>query len=123
MMTFEKHYKMSSKDKKVSSTKVALTLMQLALVDVRLSASDFKLYCSLVHIWMDRKSPRVIEVRRRDVMQASLIRSKTTFHKAIETLLQANYINYSPTFHPARYSEIEIVLQPTTRFNNSSFFS
>lgn len=96
----------------IPSSRDSMALMGNALVDIRLSAAAFKLYCAIIYVWTLRKRPRCIAVKRLNLMNASLIRSTTTYHKAIQNLSRANYIRYFPTFHPTKYSEIEIVLIP-----------
>src|SRR5687767_14524251 len=85
-------------------------LLKRALRDKKISPSDFKLFYCLIYLWTLKKCPRIIAVKRDEIMEFASIGSKTTYHKAIAKLTKAMYINYTSTFHPGKSSLIEIFL-------------
>lgn len=49
-------------------------------------------------------------VSRRKIMDLAHIRSLMTYHKCIRELQQYGYIRYTPSYHPAFGSEVQILV-------------
>jgi hypothetical protein len=51
-----------------------------------------------------------VKISRIEIMKLAKIKSVTTFHKCIKQLVQTEYINYVPSYHPAKASAVVFCL-------------
>lgn len=68
--------------------------------DVRLGSTHISLYTVLCLAWLVNGSKKTFTISRRQVMRASRIKSKTTYHKVINELKLLGYVDYQPSFDP-----------------------
>jgi hypothetical protein len=82
------------------------TYLNRVASDARLKPSHISLFTALCRAWLlsDCKNPYTVS--RRQLMRASHLNSKTTYHKAISDLQRLGYIQYQPSFHPHKASSI-----------------
>lgn len=52
------------------------------------------------------------QVSRPKLMRFSRIRSLATYHKNIKDLVDFGYIEYNPSWHPQRGSQIRLIVEP-----------
>jgi hypothetical protein len=64
---------------------------------------------ALCHSWTASQFQRAYRISRRELMNASRIRSKATYHKVIKELQTFGYLKYSPSYHPIKASEVELI--------------
>lgn len=67
---------------------------------IRLGSTLISLYTVLCLAWMVNGNKKTFTISRKQVMRASRIRSKTTYHKVINELKLLGYVNYQPSFDP-----------------------
>ncbi len=77
--------------------------------DHRLKPVHLSLSLALCHIWIRSRFQRHYRISRRTLMEASRIRSRATYHKAIQELQKFGYLKYFPSYHPMKASEIELL--------------
>jgi hypothetical protein len=77
--------------------------------DSRLKPVHISLSVALCHRWTLGRFQRSYRVSRRILMQASRIRSKATYHRALRELQGFGYFRYKPSYHPAKGSEITML--------------
>lgn len=77
--------------------------------DDRLKPVHISLSLALCHSWIRSRFQRHYQISRRTLMRASRIRSRATYHKAIQELQRFGYLKYSPSYHPVKASEVELL--------------
>ena len=77
--------------------------------DNRLRPIHISLAVALCQRWISNQLQQPYRVSRRVLMSASRIRSKATYHKALKELQAFGYLKYSPSYHPRKASEVEIL--------------
>src|SRR5688500_18645903 len=77
--------------------------------DSRLKPVHISLSIALCHSWVLNQFQHPYKISRSLLMAASRIRSKATYHKALKELQAFGYLKYSPSYHPVRASEVEIL--------------
>lgn len=77
--------------------------------DNRLKPVHISLSIALCHSWIANQFQRSYRVSRSILMKDSRIRSKATYHKALNDLQKYGYLKYLPSYHPRRASEVEIL--------------
>jgi hypothetical protein len=81
--------------------------------DNRLKPVHISLSIALCHSWITNQFRRSYKVSRGILMKDSRIRSKATYHKALNELQKYGYFKYFPSYHPQKASEIEILDEQT----------
>lgn len=79
--------------------------------DNRLKPVHISLSLALCHSWIRSRFQTHYRISRRTLMKASRIRSKATYHKAIQELQRFGYLKYSPSYHPIKASEVELLTE------------
>src|ERR1017187_1568752 len=90
---------------------VLSSFLQHAQHDARVSSTHISVYCALFEQWLANDCVNPFAITRRKVMGLSKI-SIATYHKCISELQAFGYILYSPSYHPAKGSSIDILRQP-----------
>ena len=80
------------------------------LKDQRTSSAQLAIYLAILVLYQMRGDSNQVNVSRREVMQLAKINSFCTYHKAISSLIEFNYINYIPSYHPGKKTLIVFVL-------------
>ncbi|MDB5232038.1 MAG: hypothetical protein JWN76_2843 [Chitinophagaceae bacterium] len=74
--------------------------------DSRLKAYHLVLYTSLVLCYVKQGGQTSFRISRSRLMKYSRIQSVNTYHKYMQDLVAYGYIDYIPSYHPARGTEI-----------------
>ena len=82
--------------------------------DDRLNPTHISLYMALFQEWNSSRFADGFYVNRRDLMQASKIGSKSTYHRCVTDLDSWNYLFYFPSNNPYKGSKIKMVIIRTT---------
>ena len=67
------------------------------------------LYASILVMCEQQKRGNTVEVSRKKLMHLSQIKSNATYHMCMTELVNRNYINYKPSYHPIIGSQIVIL--------------
>ena len=79
--------------------------------DNRLRPVHIALSMALCHAWITSEFKRTYNVSRRQLMQASRIQSKATYHKALRELQAFGYVEYHPSYHPVNGSSVTLKIE------------
>lgn len=87
--------------------------------DGRMNPSHISLYVSLFQLWSISRFQNPFRICRQGVMKLSKIKSFATYHKCINEIHNAGFINYSPSYNPYEGSSIEIIDFESVDKNNN----
>jgi hypothetical protein len=76
--------------------------------DNRLRPVHIALSMALCHGWITNQFQQTFHVSRTQLMQASRIRSKATYHKTLRDLQAFGYVEYHPSHHPVNGSSVKL---------------
>ncbi len=82
--------------------------------DDRLNPTHISLYMALFHEWNSSRFADEFYVNRRDLMLASKIGSKSTYHKCVTDLHSWAYLSYYPSNNPYKGSKIKMSIIGTS---------
>jgi len=85
-------------------------LINRVVSDNRLKPTHISLYFALCHTWIMNRFQECYNVSRRQLMSLSRIRSKATYHKTIKELTNLGYIQYRPSYHPRKGSNVTLLV-------------
>lgn len=77
--------------------------------DVALTTTHVGVCTALVVAWIDGGFVNPFNISRSQLMAASKIKSTATYHKIIADLIALNYLQYKPSYHPAKGSQVLIL--------------
>ena len=83
------------------------SFFQQIIYDDRITATHISLYAALFQKWSLSHFEGGISITRSEMMCASKIRARATYHKCMKELCQLGYINYKPSYHPLLGSIVE----------------
>jgi len=78
--------------------------------DERLTPTHISLSIALCHAWITNEFRMTYSVSRRQLMLASHIQSKATYHKILRDLQAFGHIKYQPSYHPINASSVTLNL-------------
>jgi hypothetical protein len=81
--------------------------------DDRLNPTHISLYMALFQEWNSSRFADEFYVNRRDLMMASKIGSKSTYHRCVTELDSWNYLFYFPSNNPYKGSKIKMAIIET----------
>jgi hypothetical protein len=73
-----------------------------------LNATHISLYMALFQVWVANQFKNPLSVTRSELMPMSKISSKATYHKCLKELHAQGYIQYKPSFHPYKGSQVSL---------------
>ena len=76
--------------------------------DIRIKQGHITLYMAFFQKWNREFFKATITVNRGFIMERAKFRSKTTYHNYLKDLNDWGYLQYFPSFHPARGSRIKM---------------
>ena len=76
--------------------------------DARLRPIHIALSTALCHAWIASQFQQPYSVSRSQLMQASRIQSKATYHKTLRELQVFGYLEYTPSYHPHNGSSVRL---------------
>jgi len=82
--------------------------------DDRLNPTHISLYMALFQEWNSSRFAVEFYVNRRDLMLASKIGSKSTYHRCVTDLDSWNYLSYFPSNNPYKGSKIKMSIMGTS---------
>lgn len=82
--------------------------------DERLNPTHISLYMALFQEWNSSRFPNEFYINRRDLMFASKIGSKSTYHRCISELHDWGYLHYFPSKNPYKGSKIMMAIMGTS---------
>lgn len=68
--------------------------------------NHISLYAAILTCAQQQQCSNTINVRRRELMALSCIKSNATYHKCISELIEWNMTQYFPSYHPRLGSKI-----------------
>ena len=80
-------------------------------LDERLFPSHISLFMALFYFSSGEHPGVPFQVSRPKLMRFSRIRSIATYHKNITDLTNYGYIEYSPSWHPQRGTQIRLIFE------------
>ena len=84
---------------------------RIALED-RFYSSHISLLMALFY-YSDSDAPEMsFQVSRPKLLRFSRIRSIATYHKNIKDLVDFGYIEYTPSWHPQRGTQVRLIVKP-----------
>jgi hypothetical protein len=92
------------------SNQKLLKQIGIAMKDDRLSNCYRNLYLALLICWKEQSFPAKIKITRKELMRRSKIASSSTYHLAINRLIQLRYIIYMPTYDPYHGSVAQLLM-------------
>lgn len=87
--------------------------------DDRLNATHISLYLALFQEWNLSRFAKEFFINRSDIMRASKIASKTSYHRCLVELKDWGYIQYFPSKNPYKSSKVSMVIFKTTDCRSS----
>lgn len=76
------------------------TFLTAAQEDFRLTALHMALYISLFQLWYKNNCQDPISFSKQELMKASKIGGRATYHRCMKELHDYGYISYVPSHHP-----------------------
>ncbi|WP_412468809.1 hypothetical protein [Pedobacter sp. KLB.chiD] len=86
-----------------------MKLFTVAIKDSKLNAWHISLLFAIAYLALLQKEKKVVHVSRSKLMMISHISTLPTYHKYFKQLQDFGYLRYTPSYHPACKSTIEIV--------------
>lgn len=78
--------------------------------DGNLSPSHISICTALCSAWIESGFCNPFNVSRSGLMTAAKIKSTSTYHKILSELMKSKYVEYKPSYHPIKGSEILILI-------------
>jgi len=78
--------------------------------DDRLQPSHISIYIVLLNIWHKKEFKNPMNITRKEILLASKVKSKATYHKCMKELHEYGYIKYDPTYNPFKGSSITLIM-------------
>ena len=88
-------------------------------LDTRLNPTHISLYMALFLEWNSNRFVEVFFINRGDLMQASKIGSKSTYHRCISDLNSWGYLSYFPSHNPYKGSMVKMTVLDSNDSINS----
>ncbi len=76
--------------------------------DIRIKQGHITLYLAFFQKWNREFFKETITINRGLIMENAKIKSKTTYHNYLKDLNEWGYLQYYPSYHPARGSRIRL---------------
>jgi hypothetical protein len=77
--------------------------------DVALTTTHVGVCTALAVAWIDSGFINPFNISRSQLMAASKIKSTATYHKIIGDLIALKYLQYKPSYHPAKGTQVAIL--------------
>ncbi|HDZ07443.1 hypothetical protein [Maribacter sp.] len=87
--------------------------------DERIKQGHITLYLAFFQKWNREFFKKTLTINRQFIMEKAKFRSKTTYHNYLRDLNDWGYLNYFPSFHPARGSKVNMSIFGTTSGTSS----
>lgn len=80
--------------------------------DPAVCPTQISFYLALFRLWQEINFQNPISIEKQELMAASKISSKATYHKCLKVLHSGRYIYYCPTYHPYKASKVFMLSFP-----------
>jgi len=87
--------------------------------DDKIKQGHITLYLAFFQKWNREYFKKTLTINRADIMERAKFKSKTTYHNYLKDLNDWGYLNYFPSFHPARGSKVRMSIFGTTTGTSS----
>ena len=87
--------------------------------DERIKQGHITLYLAFFQKWNREFFKKTLTINREFIMEKAKFKSKTTYHNYLKDLNDWGYLNYFPSFHPARGSKVKMSIFGTTSGTSS----
>lgn len=77
--------------------------------DTNLTTTHIGVCTALAVAWIDSEFTNPFSISRSQLMTSSKIKSTATYHKIIADLIALKYLQYKPSYHPAKGSQVAIL--------------
>lgn len=71
--------------------------------------SHYALFMALSRSGVGKRTGEWFRISRRQLMEFSGIRSRSTYHRCLADLVKLGYINYEPSYDPVKASRIMVI--------------
>jgi hypothetical protein len=78
--------------------------------DHRIGPTHISVYMALFQLYNLNEFQNPVKITRTLVMERAKISGLGTFHKCIKNLVEFGYIEYLPSFYPAKNSEVVLLV-------------
>lgn len=79
-------------------------------MDERIKQGHISLYLAFFYLWNRKFFKETLTINRGLIMERAKIKSKTTYHNYLRDLNDWGYLQYYPSFNPARGSKIKMFI-------------
>ena len=83
-------------------------------IDIGIKQGHITLYLAFFQKWNREFFKATLTVNRELIMERAKIKSKTTYHNYLKDLNDWGYLQYFPSYHPARGSKVKMPIFGTT---------
>lgn len=87
--------------------------------DQRIKQGHMTLYLAFFQKWNRLFFQKTLTINRELIMERAKIKSKTTYHNYLKDLNDWDYLQYYPSYHPARGSRIKMAIFGTSTGTSS----
>jgi hypothetical protein len=87
--------------------------------DEKIKQGHITLYLAFFQKWNREFFKKTLTINREYIMEKAKFKSKTTYHNYLRDLNDWGYLNYFPSFHPARGSKVNMSIFGTTSGTSS----
>jgi len=87
--------------------------------DDRIKQGHITLYLAFFQKWNREFYKKTLTINRQFIMERAKFKSKTTYHNYLKDLNDWGYLNYFPSFHPARGSKVSMPIFGTSSGTSS----
>ena len=87
--------------------------------DNRIKQGHITLYLAFFQKWNREYFKKTLTINRAFIMERAKFKSKTTYHNYLKDLNDWGYLNYFPSFHPARGSKVSMPIFGTSSGTSS----
>jgi len=87
--------------------------------DDRIKQGHITLYLAFFQKWNREYFKNILTINRASIMKRAKFKSKTTYHSYLKDLNDWGYLNYFPSFHPARGSKVSLFIFGTSSGTSS----
>ena len=94
--------------KKVNYITHLNTVLEMFYNDERIKQGHITLYLAFFQLWNRKFFKKTLTINRELIMERAKIKSKTTYHNHTRDLDAWGYLEYYPSYHPARGSKISM---------------
>lgn len=78
-------------------------------IENSVNPTHISLYVTIFQSWNLNRFQNPVIVSRDEIMKASKIKSKATYHKYIKDLERLGYLEYNPSYNPYNGTEITVI--------------